>query len=118
MSKFNEWQQTKQQLSAAKSWVSNRLQLDSQDGKLYTKVKLQSVKFEYCGQAYAGANNYHEAPKEFQKYIALAINEMRTEIEDLALKKLSADNDECAINAKSEVESMLLDINSTEGDGE
>ena len=111
MSMFNEWQETKQAVKQAISWIGNRDKVDSQDGRRYVKVKIQKIKLEYCGQSYAGANNYHEAPAYFQSYLALAINEMREEIEDRALELLKKENDSRAVKAKSDVEAMMLEIN-------
>jgi hypothetical protein len=111
MSNFNEWQKTKQAVKEAVNWVGNRVKVDSQDGKHYIKVKVQRIKLEYCGQSYAGANNYHEAPTSFQGYLAMAINEMREEIEDRALELLSEENASRAVKAKSEVDAMLIEIN-------
>jgi len=110
MSNFNEWQKTKQAVKEATSWVGNRDKIDSQDGKHYRKVKIQKIKLEYCGQAYAGANNYHEAPAYFQSYLAMAINEMREEIENKALELLNEENNKRAIKAKGDVDAMLAEI--------
>jgi hypothetical protein len=116
MSKFTEWQVTRSKLKAAKDWIANRTKIDSQDGQCYAKVKLQKVKLEYCGQSSAGANNYHEAPLEFQHYIAKAINNMRVEIEDHALDILNEDNDRKARHAKASVLDMLAEIKHVEGE--
>jgi hypothetical protein len=111
MSNFNEWQKTKQAVKEASDWIENRNKIHSQGGGVYVKVKIQKIKFEYCGQAYAGANNYHEAPNYFQGYLATAINEMRAKIEDRALELLKEANDIRAVKAKHEVNEMLTEIN-------
>ena len=116
MSKFSEWEATRSILKTAKSWIENRSKIDSQDGKHYTKVPLQAVKLEYCGQSYAGANNYHESPPKFNTYIAIAVNEMRVEIEDRALVLLSDENNKRALAATGEVEAMMQEINNSNAD--
>jgi hypothetical protein len=116
MSKFTEWQKSKADLKSAKSWVSNRSKKDSQDGRRYAKVQLQSLKLEYCGQAYAGANNYHESPESFNKYLAKAVGLLREKIEDEALKLLEAESNEKAILANDEVSEMMDEISAISGD--
>lgn len=112
MSKFNEWQSVKAIVKSAKSWVSNREKIDSQDGKRYMKVKKQSISLEYCGQSYAGANNYHQSPGAFDRYIAIAFDQYRDKIEDLAMEILEAECKERAILAREEVKEMLVECES------
>ena len=69
------------------SWLSNAKNTDSQSGQPYhLRVDINGVKAMYCGQAYAGANNYHDAPgelnaafiKSVEKHRAMLLNDAAT----------------------------------------
>ena len=117
MGKFYEWQETKVHLNSAKEWIKNREKIHSQDGKRYKQVPLYNMHpLQYCGQAYAGANNYHESPVEFNKYLCMAFNEFRTQIEDRALELMVKSTNELGIDAELEVKKMLDEISKIKGE--
>lgn len=116
MSNFKNWTESQAAVRAAESWISNRSKIDSQDHSRYEPVKVYNITFQYCGQDYAGANNYHESPSSFSEYLARAVNEMRKEIEDRALVLLKDDNKKRAIAAEEEVNCMLAEISKAKGE--
>lgn len=72
MKNYERFELAQKNLVDARDWLENRNRVDSQDHGNY---KLCNVTFsaEYCGQRYAGANNYHESPKVFNEYMVKAI---------------------------------------------
>ena len=111
MSKFNKYLKIKSMVSKAKDWRSNSTKEDSQNGKRYGKVvRVNNETLQYCGQAYAGANNYHSPDKEFTVYIEKAIKHNFGKIVDDAISYAEADLKECGENARDEIEKILKDI--------
>ena len=109
--KHEKWLKAKKDLQEAEKWLANKDKKDSQSGKLYKLiVRLGKESFQYCGQAYAGATNYHSAPKSlntqleavikrnFHKLYAEAIEEMTKEVVDLGKE------------SKEEIQGMLAEI--------
>lgn len=113
MSKFAQWSVKSNDLKKSKEWANNKYKTDSQDGKFYQlKVNQPSHEFfKYCGQAYAGANNYHSAPRELMPYLQRAIKNNGSKLIDEAIRLMSIDNDALAIESESEVNAMLELIN-------
>lgn len=72
MESYKRYQEAKRELAAAHSWLSNKTKIDSQDNKPYRLSGLK-VHGTYCGQSYAGANNYHESPAAFDDALAAVI---------------------------------------------
>lgn len=110
MSHFTQWQEAKENLRAARLWLTNKTKIDSQDRKPYSFVPLQAVAMKFCGQSSAGANNYHTSPKVLSRYISKVITDHHEKIIYDAISMMEAEESRLAIEAKDEVEGMLTEI--------
>jgi len=72
--------------------------------------------FQYCGQAYAGANNYHKAPDAFLPYLQVALEQKGVEIIDLALELMKVDVNHLAVESEGEVRAMIAQIEKAKQD--
>lgn len=72
MNNFMKWQRSKSEIKEAKSWLSNKQKIDSQNNEYYKLIVREPHKelYQFCGQAYSGANNYHEMPDCLLPFIA------------------------------------------------
>lgn len=75
-------------VALAEDWLSNSDKCDSQSGKRYSLAYLEVTRATFCGQAYAGAKNYHDAPKEFLTALSVAAANMREQLFAAALRIL------------------------------
>lgn len=113
MSKFNKWQEKKILSRESSEWVGNEDNIHSQSGKPYSfVVRVNTESFQYCGQKYEGANNYHSAPAKFIPYISEAIKMNKEKILKDAIGLLESEVNNLGVNAKEEVEKMLAEVNS------
>ncbi len=93
----------------AESWMANSRKIDSQCSKPYS---LTGLKFsaEYCGQAYAGANNYHKSPSDFNQAMQEVIAENFSALSAKALSKMMERERLALIACEDEVASVQADI--------
>lgn len=111
MSKFSDWQKAMNHVFSAKSWMANKNRIDSQDRGRYTLlVRLGRDSIQYCGQASAGANNYHAPDESFLAAMNEVIKSNYSSLFNMALEKLQLIESELAVAASEEVEQMLADI--------
>lgn len=109
--KYKNWQEAKKNVSAAISWLSNSSKIDSQDrGQYSLSVRLSRDSIQYCGQAYAGANNYHETPESFKDAMQEVIKKNSANLFQQALDILKQKEKELAVEASDEVDEMLAEI--------
>lgn len=73
------------------SWLANAGLTSSQSRSPYSlRVDVNGVQAMYCGQSYAGANNYHDAPSELNAALTQSIERHRSLLVDDAAKSLLA----------------------------
>lgn len=87
MESYKHYQQAKLNTKSAFEWMANKDKIDSQDHKPYALNKV-SVSAEYCGQAYAGATNYHKSPEAFNTALEVVIRMEFGRLSQLALERL------------------------------
>jgi len=115
MNTYHQWKKCQSNRKEALNWLSNAKKIDSQSGQLYNlKVSLGKKSVEYCGQAYAGAENYHSCPEEFIKYMEMAIIRKFTDITDEAMRIMKNEEDKAAIAAKDGILDQLKEIEEIE----
>jgi TPR repeat protein len=115
--KYKNWQEAKKHFKEAVSWLSNSSKIDSQDrGKYSLLVRLSRDSLQYCGQAYAGANNYHEAPEAFRDAMQDVIKKNSADLFQQALGILKQKENKLAVEASDEVHEMLAEIKSAKGE--
>ena len=110
MSEFKNWTLKKDQLKKAQEWQANKSKVDSQDGSLYVPsitVGIQTI--QYCGQAYAGANNYHACDESLVPYLRDAVKKHHSELVATAITLMQKDADELALKAKDEVKQLAIE---------
>lgn len=114
MSKFAQWTDKSNKLQSAISWAGNKNKPDSQDGSNYSLVVRQPHRemFQYCGQAYAGASNYHAMPESLLPYLAEALKQNGSELIALAIRMMAEDVSQLAIDSEDEVNDMVKKIES------
>jgi hypothetical protein len=109
--KYKNWQEAKKNVMAAVSWLSNSSKIDSQDRGYYSLlVRLNRDSIQYCGQSYAGANNYHDTPEAFRDAMQEVIKKNSANLFQQALDILKQKEKELAIEASGEVEEMIAEI--------
>ena len=68
MSELSELEKLVAARNELRSWWKYHTLVDSQSRNNYSlRIDINGVQAMYCGQAYAGASNYHDAPKSFDK---------------------------------------------------
>lgn len=76
------------ELSSLNEWMLNDRRTDSQDGKFYRLIFSAKVhQVDFCGQAYAGANNYHGCPNGLVKFVQDEVNASGVNLVYAAVKK-------------------------------
>lgn len=110
MSKFKDWIKLRNELERAKSFQSNESKTNSQDNMYYKPIPSANTQtIRYCGQAYAGANNYHECDESFAPYIGKAIKKLHRELISTAIELMQKDVDALSEKAKDEVEQLAIE---------
>lgn len=116
MSHYKNWQIAKKNKAEAVDWLANKDRIDSQDRKKYILIIHLSVdSIQYCGQSYAGANNYHAMPNEFASAMEEAFKRKSAELFDLAISIMDKKEIDLAVAAESEVSAMMAEINTIKG---
>lgn len=112
MEKYNQYKNLAEKLKEAKNWINNKNKIDSQS---HTPYSLHNISFsaEYCGQAYAGANNYHDSPKEFNNYMSKVIKMNFSELADKAILLMDKDVIKALIDCELEINEMQKNIESS-----
>lgn len=105
MESYKKYQAAKRNTKESSDWMANREKIDSQDSRRYM---LANMKFsaEYCGQAYAGATNYHKSPERFNEAMAQVIKERFDELSKAALAKLINLEAEMLIGCEQDIAAM------------
>ncbi|GEM_PF-2680949 len=109
MKTYETYVKTRAARKEAENWMANSGKIDSQCNKPYL---LTNVKFsaEYCGQAYAGANNYHKSPGDFNQAMQEVIAENFSALSAKALNKMMERERLALIACEDEVASVQADI--------
>ena len=119
MEKYKDYEKFKNEFLEANNWVNNKNNNDSQSGSKYS---LHNISFsaDYCGQAYAGANNYHHSPKTFNEYVSKVIKKNHNGIfsEALGLMRIDLDKklilcEEEVISIKKNIENAKIELSNT-----
>lgn len=112
MSKFAQWSDKSNKLQSAINWAKNKDKIDSQDNKPYSLVVRQPHRemLQYCGQSYAGANNYHAMPESLLPYLEKALKQQGKELIAAAVSLMADDVNQLAIDSEDEVNSMVQQI--------
>ena len=79
LSEFDRLVKQRQELKAWWSLSSTIAQYDNKFHSLRVDVQVPSL-ITFCGQQYAGARNYHDAPKFFEKAVVAEMGEHAKEI--------------------------------------
>lgn len=117
MNTYHQWKKCQSNRKKTLNWLSNAEKIDSQSGQLYNlKVRLGKESVEYCGQAYAGANNYHSYPEEFIRYMEMAIIRKFVDITNEAMRIMKNEEDKAAIAAKAGILDQLKEIEEIENE--
>lgn len=109
MDNYKKYQAAKQATQEAKSWMSNKDKIDSQDRKPYTLLNL-AFSAEYCGQSSAGANNYHKSPASFNAAMTLVIKEQFAELSEAALLKIKRAEGVALIACENDIAAIQVEI--------
>lgn len=111
MNHYNEFVKKNASFKEAVSWVNNKKNIDSQSRTPYS---LHNISFtaDYCGQASAGANNYHKSPTNFNTYMSKVIKEESEMLFNKALELMKKDVEEALINADEEITKIKNTIDS------
>ncbi|WP_267399025.1 hypothetical protein [Pseudomonas sp. GM_Psu_2] len=109
MESYKRYQEAKRELAAAHSWLSNKTKIDSQSNSRY-QLRAIKVHGQYCGQSYAGANNYHESPEAFDAALAAVIRENFDSLSHAAIGLLEKKLREALIECESDVAALSDEI--------
>ena len=113
--KHEKWLKAKKDLQEAEKWLANKDKKDSQSGKLYAFiVRLGKESFQYCGQAYAGATNYHSAPKSLNTKLESVIKRNFHKLYVEAIEEMAKEAADLGKESKEELENMLAEVNATD----
>lgn len=109
MEKYKEYEDLKQTLNEAKGWLNNKDKTDSQS---HTRYSLHNISFsaDYCGQAYAGANNYHGSPKQFNAYMSKVIKRNFCALTEEAILLMEEDVKKALIECELEINEIQKKI--------
>jgi hypothetical protein len=109
MEKYKQYKTLIDILKESKNWINNKNKIDSQS---HTSYSLHNISFsaDYCGQAYAGANNYHSSPKEFNAYMSKAIKRNFSQLTDEAILLMEEDVKKALIACELEINEMQKNI--------
>ena len=93
------------------SWLKNAELKDSQSGRRYSlRLDVNGVQAMYCGQAYAGAKNYHDAPDQLNAAIKEAIERHKdTLVKDASTARL-AQLDAAIRSLKKQAEEVFASV--------
>ena len=109
MENYIDYQSKLKDYNEAKAWLKNMDKVDSQSGSLY-RLHDVTVSATYCGQSYAGANNYHESPKKFNKYLSRAVRSKFTELCNHAVELMRKDCLDKLVSCEDELKNLLLSV--------
>jgi len=115
MEKYKQYKTLADKLKESKDWINNKNKSDSQS---HTPYSLCNVSFsaDYCGQAYAGANNYHSSPKEFNAYMSKAIKRNFSQLTQEAISLMEEDVKKALIACEVEINEIQKNIESSKLD--
>ena len=116
MEKYKNYESFKNNVLEAKNWIKNKDNIDSQS---HTKYSLNNISFsaDYCGQSYAGANNYHKSPPIFNEYISKVIKNKFSELTEEVVRLLEKELNEMLIDAEDEILRIKEKIDSAKEGG-
>ena len=108
---YQKWADQKQKLAVAKAWLKNKDKIDSQSNSRYSRyVQVGRGTFQFCGQAYAGANNYHEMPESLAHEVAEILKGDMVSIVERAIEAMERKKVKLGEEAKEEIEGFLNEI--------
>ncbi|MCJ0972713.1 hypothetical protein MST27_04945 [Pseudomonas sp. PS1] len=109
MKSYETYVKTRAARKEAENWMANARKIDSQSNTPYS---LTGLKFsaEYCGQAYAGANNYHKSPEAFNQAMQEVIADNFNALSAKALNRMMERERLALIACEDEVVSVQADI--------
>lgn len=111
MNSYKKYLEQKQNTAAAIRWYDLRNAIDSQDGKPYSLSLAHSgIKLMRCGQASAGAQNYHDSPVALNAALLEVIGSRFDELVTQAIERLQANERKALIDCSTEIESIQADI--------
>lgn len=111
MSHYDKWQSAKKERAEVLAWIANKNKIDSQSGGTYSLlVSSQCLKIDYCGQAYAGAKNYHECPEKMRKVLSYLITKNFESLEKEAIALIDEEIKNLGESARDDVKKMLGEI--------
>ena len=109
--KHEKWLKAKKDLQEAQNWFANKDKKHSQSGELYGFiVRLGKESFQYCGQAYAGATNYHSAPKSLNTKLESVIKRNFHKLYVEAIEEMAKEAADLGKESKEEIQGMLAEI--------
>ncbi|WP_025091475.1 hypothetical protein [Brucella intermedia] len=118
--KWQAYQTAKQHRLEAEGWIKHigakGRHYDGKTATLGLSRVHASVKLTVAGQYSEGGNNYRESPAPFNKMLIEVIHDNFSEIRDEVLKRLRAIESAALIEAKTEVETALSDIEKAESE--
>lgn len=113
MESYSHYLRTKKNTKDASSWMANKDKTDSQDRQPYTLAKIV-FQAEYCGQASAGAPNYHKSPESFNTAMQAVIREEFSRLSKMALERLQAVENEALVACRGDRQEVLAQIDAVE----
>ena len=113
--KHEKWLKAKKDLQEAQNWFANKDKKHSQSGELYGfMVRINNEAFQYCGQARAGATNYHPAPKSLNAKLGAVIKRNFHKLYAEAIEEMAKEVVDSGKESKEELENMLAEVNATD----
>lgn len=113
MEAYKSWQVAKAAVKSAADWVANKDRIDSQCRTPYELNKI-AVAAEYCGQAYAGATNYHKSPDVLNEALAQVIRANFPQLIQQAMDRLQRRERAMLLACKDELSAALDQIEKAE----
>lgn len=90
------------------SWLSNARMIDSQSRMPYAlRVDINGIQAMYCGQSYAGAKNYHDAPSAINTALVASFNKHRVMLLNDAANTLLVSLNARIASLKASAEAVL-----------
>lgn len=104
MEKYKIYQKRSNAVEKAEEWLSNANKKDSQCGNPYKLIKPNDIlAFQYCGQTYAGANNYHDIPDSLAKALTSVIYRNFSSLIYQAMDELKEEERKALISCQDEI---------------
>lgn len=109
MESYKKYQRAKHDTKVVLEWIANKDKVDSQSRTKYELVKI-SFAAEYCGQAYAGATNYHKSPEAFNTAMEAVIRREFPRLFEMALELLQDAERAALVACESDIVALSSEI--------